>query len=693
MYKFLLLFLINLLVIESHGNSLLGDSVGKGTIITLRKPYLNRPYQKRNFLKDDGDTSTYKRWSNIVFSGYARMFFQYRTLQERYDTTLNRKSFFINGYDIMDRQAVGYQEPLFFIQAEGRPTLRTYFKVQYAFDHQMTGMIKDTSTTPIVGVNTPYTRRASLYRNLNFEGNAYTDIGTFRIVAGGGVIWHRLSPFTLWSYEFTQDLFERTPWEGTGGDLKRYYGSFNEVNIPRYAQWGFSGVQGFIFEGKDLPGRLGFSFVYGKGDNGTIFQSYRTRTPKNLFAGRVFKGIGPHKVGVNFFNQFGADSTTAFFQVKQNIVTTDLSLSLPFMRIYFEGGVGRYRDSVISREDYKLLYKRDPGQNEVIVGEDFPWQPCLNLQLDFLKEFTRIPFSVQLFYVGKSVVNVNSAVINSANPRAVASVQYYNTPNDVTTFQGFIPEVGQLTNNRWGINLKHEDTYGKLKFYLATGVNREIENLFDTITFLHRANQFVRSRFNFFESSTGPYGRIVSFYRTTLEKVAIVDFGYPKENYKKTYNTLDIGLKYKIRLFNKDLVLSNYNNYSSVQDRFSPAPLFSDKAFLRFFYQEFMSFYAIHPKITLVGFASRETVNGNRWTELADENGNVILGPDNKPAPSLTGKPIAQRGYGFGIGLDYTINERTGLYIRHRWFGHKDINFIKDRFKGEETSLELKYFF
>ena len=47
----------------------------------------------------------------------------------------------------------------------------------------------------------------------------------------------------------------------------------------------------------------------------------------------------------------------------------------------------------------------------------------------------------------------------------------------------------------------------------------------------------------------------------------------------------------------------------------------------------------------------------------------------------------------FGLGVDYDFTSTGSLHLRHKWFGHKDANFIKDKFKGQETYLELKVFF
>lgn len=156
---------------------------------------------------------------------------------------------------------------------------------------------------------------------------------------------------------------------------------------------------------------------------------------------------------------------------------------------------------------------------------------------------------------------------------------------------------------------------------------------------------------------------------------------------------MNLELKYKFKLVGKELILINYNNYSSVQDHYSPIPVFTDKAFLRIFYSELMAFYAIHSKVTIVSFVATERVLGNQRTELADASGNLITNAKGKPVSSATGKAVDQTGYGIGIGVDYNFHSRASLHWRNRWFSHSDKNFTHDNFKGYESTVEFKVFF
>jgi hypothetical protein len=212
----------------------------------------------------------------------------------------------------------------------------------------------------------------------------------------------------------------------------------------------------------------------------------------------------------------------------------------------------------------------------------------------------------------------------------------------------------------------------------------------NSITYEHRLNGLTRSRFAFYKRFQGPYNRLHSIFRRNFENIAITD---SIVDYKKGFNTFDLELKYKFKLFGKEIIVSNFNNITSVQDHLAVIPVWSDKAFLRYFYEELMVFYSLHPKIALVGFVGYEKALGNHRTEVADANGDMIKNANGRPIADPNGKTINQTGHGYGLGLDYNFHGRASLNLRHRWFDHKDKNFTRDQFKGNEMTVELKVFF
>jgi hypothetical protein len=651
----------------------------------------------------------------VRFSGYVRSFTQYRVMDKFYpDMYGGARNIAFNGINPISTNQDGFPEPFLMLKAEANPTSKTSVVVEYYFDNQLTGQRLDSG------------RQALLYRLFNFKGNIYSKFGTFTLTAGGGVNWAKMTPFTLWNYQYREDLFERWPWQPEGSSAARFLSHYEEKNIAVDNRWGRAGTQGFILEGTGLPAGFGFMGVYGKTDNSGGFRSYvqTTNSPiKNFWATRIYNTALGHEIGINYFEQFGYTNAQQLKPESQKIATFDIKFRPKNFNIYFEAGAGSYLSP-----DYKEK-----------------WSEALNLKVDIDKKLIYFPLSVQVYSVGASVVNVNSNVANSSIPYVQPS---YPTPDklfgstDVTTFPGIMTELGQMANNRRGVNLQGSTNIGKLKIAVGYATSQEIDNYardtvaFNQIAFQHRLNAFPRSRFGgntgLFQNNIGPYNNLMGMYRRTFERVQITD-DPASVDYKKSFNLLDLSLKYKLSLFKRDLILMSYSTLNSAQDVFSFIPVFSDQAFVRYFYQEFNGFYPIHKKVTLVAFGGYETTQANKRTSVVDANGDLVpvqqlrneinaaknkfdVDRNNADNP-LTEAQIAQRqleiealqsdldfkiatgksrdqiGVGYGLGFDYDFAQRAVLSFRHRWFEHRDKNFIKDEFRGQESSLELKIFF
>ncbi len=723
-FSILLIFTFFALNIQAESttfsDSTITSSTTKNKLNLVLPPLFNKLLVKLSSSEQEAKAGTYHPFTNLQFSGYTRLFVQYRNMNSIYPgmPANAKQNLLVNGYEINGQQADGYQEPFCLLRLEGKPSSKTHFKVEYAMDNQMDGVAKDTSGKPINGTKQTYSRRISVYRILQFEAEAISKAGTFKLTAGGGVNWYRMSPFTLWNYEYRDDMFERYPWEPEGHSYNRYTNFYAAQNVARDSRWGNTGTQGFILEAKNLPKGFGAVVLYGKTDNSGGFQTYKYNTPKNMAAFRIDKGLGSQKIGINYFSQFGYFNSAAQYKINQEIITGDVRLNFDNIKAFAEFGAGRYVESgLLTSSDY-FNYFGHGVSHDTSVSYKNNWAPAISIQTDFGKKITFIPLTLQVYYIDKSVVNVNSQVMNTANSHAQGSPANVNSPYDVSTIRGAVTDIGQMANNRMGVSLKHEDTYRKLKISLAISTSQEIQNLyalyssapynapnntatfggyaqsFNSISFQHRANQFTRSRFGYFRNDLGPYNRLINMYRRSFETIEITDTGAVAKSYKKGFSSIDFCWKYKVTLFKKDLLISNYYNYSSVQDHISVIPEFTKDAFLRYFYQEVNLFYPILPKVTVIGFFSCEKALGNNRTALADSSGNLITNPvTGIPVYNKNGKPIDQFGTGYGIGLDYDFASRAGLYVRYRWFDHKDKNFTKDHFNGQEVSVEFKVFF
>ncbi|WMJ75170.1 hypothetical protein RCC89_18665 [Cytophagaceae bacterium ABcell3] len=690
---FLIAFSANASGGPGKGGSSSPDSTGEQKTVLLLD---NQNFAKRSkahtkkSAPQEAKESTYKRWTNLKYSGYIRSYNQMLNMPVRYEELPAQTVFTFNGLDRRAGVFTGYQEPLFLLRLEGAPTSRTHFKVEYHMDHQLFGNFFENTIELGTGPGSTANRRIMNYRIFEFTAGANTNFGDFTLTSGGGVIWQKMSPFTLWNYEYRDDMFERFPWEPEGASWARYNTYYADQNIARDQRWGNTGTQGFVLDGRNLPGGFNFKVMYGKTDNSGGFQTYLARTPKNMFAFKVDKTLGRHKVGVNYFGQNGFTDSRARYRINQEILTADARLNFNDIKIYTEFGVGRWRDSVNVYDNPA----RGEFEGEIRPGGiDWDWDRenilnnhCFNMQVDVAKSLFGVPLSLQAYSIKKSVVNVNSQVLNTANPHAVATPALIYSPNDIMTIYNGITDVGQMANNRWATNAKYEDTHGKLKVLFMISAGQEHDNLFssdtnsvfnnpdfNSVSFHHRSNHFTRSRFAYFQRDLGPYNRIISQFRRTFETIRITD---PVADYKKGYNSIEYSLKYKFRVLDRDLIVSNYGNYNSVREGFSPVPTFTEEAFVRTFYEELMTFYAVSPKLTIIKFFSLERNFGNMRTELAEN-----------------GKPMNQTAYGYGIGLDYDFSSRAGLFLRHRWLSHTDKNFELDRFRGSESTVELKIFF
>ena len=159
---------------------------------------------------------------------------------------------------------------------------------------------------------------------------------------------------------------------------------------------------------------------------------------------------------------------------------------------------------------------------------------------------------------------------------------------------------------------------------------------------------------------------------------------------------LDLGFKYKLQVAKKDLILTAFGRANAVADKYNFS-FFSNKAFVRQYFEEFMFFYHLHPKFTVIGLVNFEQVYGNERTEMADAEGNLITGggeDGNLPATNPQGgNPISQSGTGYGIGCDWDFTSRACISTRYRYYTHKDKYFLADKFSGHELSCEFKIFF
>ncbi|MBX9850134.1 MAG: hypothetical protein K2X86_00075, partial [Cytophagaceae bacterium] len=319
-----------------------GDTILVENNLPLQKQSTKKPLGLRSIYE-----SKYKPFTTLKYWGYARAVFGYRNLSERYSTIPAKELVSFNGYDFVNNTVSGYQEPLILLRLEGNPTSKTFFRTQLAFNNQLAGIESGQSTNAA-------SFQSANGLNASFTGGWNTSIGDFSLTAGS-FNWYRMSPFTLWNYEYRDDMFERYPWEPEGIAFGRYDKYYVDQNIARDSRWGNILTQGFILEAKNLPLGFATSIFYGKSPYTGSYRSYLTRIPKNSLGTRIEKSLNKHKIGANFYSEYGYTDSTAIYKFRNQIITGDGRLNFDKVKIFVEGGMARFQDFVMAQDGYLNL--------------------------------------------------------------------------------------------------------------------------------------------------------------------------------------------------------------------------------------------------------------------------------------------------------------------------------------------------
>jgi hypothetical protein len=104
---------------------------------------------------------------------------------------------------------------------------------------------------------------------------------------------------------------------------------------------------------------------------------------------------------------------------------------------------------------------------------------------------------------------------------------------------------------------------------------------------------------------------------------------------------------------------------------------FTEKSLLRTYNHQLEMYWKLTPMLVWNNYASFERNIANYSTET---DGNTL-------------RPKNQTGYSFATGMDIQFSKSVGLYLRQRYMKYKDTSFIKDKYSGWETTIELKAYF
>lgn len=580
--------------------------------------------------------NTYKPLESISWNGYMRSYMLFRHLPVKYDDTRTGINWFkVNG---------GYNEPLIRLNASINPTPSSSFEIEYTFDNLLTGQLTGD------GISGESGRVTLPLQSIRLNAGVTNKLGIFKLQAGG-IRFYSLTPLTFGGFSTVEDIFERRPWEGEDNPwtkYKKYFGK-NQSAQSTNSRFGTAIFQGFILEGRSLPGGFNATSMFGKSINSGGFQAWQTNNPKKIQVHRLAKKFNNLTSGLTFYNSFGKTGETSSEIESTRILTTDYELSFKGITLSGELGYGDYTNPIINRAGGEIA----------------------KVDLNLSQSLIKVNIDLQAYRISEHVLNQNSEFINTAI--STASNEFGDVSNLGNGYlPGVITDFRQLSNNRQGINLKLSKDFNQLKASLGLSMAQELENVNDGITFQHNVNKDARSRFNIFQSNAGPYNRITSIYLTTFETIGITD---TNRNYLKSFNTAQVRLKYNMWFLGKEWVIITNSHFNTVQRNLKALPTPRNN-YLNLFFSDVQAFIHIRPKVTALLMAGLERVKGGENTELA-----------------ANGKPLDQTGTAVGLGLDIQLSNRAGLFLKHRWMSHSDKNFTEDKFRGTESSLEFKVFF
>jgi hypothetical protein len=598
-------------------------------------------------------------------SGNYRFYAQHRYFTEPYAISrANDEIIYLNNRSILIGDAT--QLPELTLNISGNPTPKTSFGTDLIVWNQNTGGFD-------------YYRNVQL--GINLYGSFSTPFANVNIRAGG-LHWHSMTPFTMRSFSGYNrySVFDRNPWDPQFREIDRRYADYYKNGaISQDVRWSQQAVQGLIMDLTELPLGLAVNVLYGKTQNsGSAFTElaaqsndstynaflapFQNTVPNNAFGGRLIKSFNGHQISLNTFNRLTYSDAQAKHRIENHIYTAEFAFKFEKLSVRGEAGLGHYSD----------VYK-DYG-----VGE------LASVKISLHESVMKVPIELHAYRISSNVVNNNGEFVNTSVVEAMSAAQGITTTIGAN---GFLQQtgsamlsIGQMANNRQGVNLNADFKIDDLSISVGTGMAKEIENINSQITYGHTINGLTMSRFWrwSFPSNVGPYGRTSVLYRGVFETVNLTDLsihgGVENDKY---FNNLETQIKYKFNLGKNPWYIFYLGSFNSVQTRFSPVTVFTEDAYIRQYSHQLENYYRIHAKWVIALYGGWERVIGNYDTQV----------------DISTKRPRNQEGVALGLGFDYMMAKNTGLYLRHRYFKFEDKSYALDRFTGHETTLELKIYF
>jgi hypothetical protein len=491
---------------------------------------------------------------------------------------------------------------------------------------------------------------------ISLYGTYSSDYGDFTVKTGG-INWYALTPFTFQANKGYDrySIFERNPWDPNTKNIDSRYATFyNAGAINQDERWGQQAFQGLIIEGNKLPNGFSGVLMYGK----TQLNGGLSPLPNSSYGGKIKKEYKSNFISFNTFNNCSFTDSTQKSTVGFNVAT-----------IEFKNTIG------------KLIVRGEVGGGRNFAGDNISdWGEAVSVKFEYpIRD--KFPTEFHLYRISPRVLNNSAAFINSAIDQNYLATSSVGVQPVLPAVASSMVAIGQLVNNRQGFDVNAQINFGRLKTSFGYSNSSEVENLSSKLTYSHPINSLVLAHFWRwdFPSNVGPYNNLSKIYRTVYETVNITNVNavtkLPIE--RKYFNSIEMNMKWKGTIFNRDYYLYYLGQYSSAQPTSSPITVFSEQAYLRTYYHQIESYIKINKSLVWCNYAGFERIIANYDTET----------------DLITKRPKNQTGYSIATGFDIRMSKGAGLYLRQRWMEYADASFKDDQYKGFETTVEIKIFF
>jgi hypothetical protein len=576
-----------------------------------------------------------KALENFEVGGYYRFMSNYRHMNNSYSNISSNKNNIFVGDDS--------QIPQLSLNLRGYANAKTSFGSDLYLWTPMTGAGEIEN---VKGLNL----------GVNLNGSFSTDHGNYTVTTGG-INWYALSPFTFQTSRGNNrySLFDRNPWDPNTGKIDgRYSDFYNSGAINQDQRWGNQAFHGLIVEGAQLPLDLSFSGMYGR----TQFDGGFSPKANTSGGGRLVKTYSHDKnfVSINTFNNETYLDSLSKLKTGFNMVTVEQVHYFNKIKLYAEIGAGR----------------------KVLPNVQSKWGEAISIKAS-TNIRDKVYTEIHLFRISPNVFNNTSVFMNSSIQQTVQTNNSQTQPVLIPVSSALL-SMGQMSNNRQGVEINSQIDIGKLKTSLGYSNSMELENLSSTITYTHAFNNLAVSRFYRwgFPSNVGPYGNLNKIYRSVYESLNLTNVDSTgKPLFKKYFNTIEINSKYSTTLLGKEFYIFYLGSFNSIQDYASPMVVFNEKALLRAYYHQLETYWKLSSRLVWTNYASFERIVANYKT---------ITDVDSR-------RPKNQKGISVATGFDIQLSKGVGLYFRERWMTYKDMSFANDKYDGFESTLEVKVFF